>query len=492
MGVAWTSEQVLALSPDAGFAKRGRLLASPSKWAMLGQSRSPTPGASPRAAWGECKGSGKKPYRTIIDLDVDLGGPAFRCSCPSRKFPCKHAIALFLLYAEQASSQANFTQSEPPSWGSEWLAKREQIRKQSKQQTAGSTAKTSLDPTEQAQIQEDQRQKAQKRLAKRDAKVAAGLEDLDQWLQDIMRRGLAELPSEPYHFWDQTAARLIDAQAPGLARRVRELAGIPYADYSAAETGGWPERMLKALGQLHLLVQSYRRLDQLSPAMQAEVRSQIGFTQTKDDLYQRAQLSGPMADPLVHQVHDTWQVLGKVVTEEESLKTQRVWLWGMESQKAAMVLSFAHGRRQPLDASLVTGACFDGKLIFYPGTGQQETGYRALVTERITVPEVCRNRTGDDRIETAIARYAQALSQNPWLFRAPLILAQVLLRYGNDRWWLQDSEQKTLPLSPAFSQGWEILAMSGGRALAVFGEWNGETLLPLSVWSENKFMALEA
>ncbi|MEL7225911.1 MAG: hypothetical protein AAGL17_13920 [Cyanobacteria bacterium J06576_12] len=54
------------------------------------------------------------------------------------------------------------------------------------------------------------------------------------------------------------------------------------------------------------------------------------------------------------------------------------------------------------------------------------------------------------------------------------------------------SRHSTYQIQPAFSQGWEILAMSGGRALAVFGEWNGETLLPLSVWSENKFMALEA
>jgi len=222
--------------------------------------------------------------------------------------------------------------------------------------------------------------------------------------------------------------------------------------------------------------------------MQAEVRSQIGFTQTKDDLHQRAEQS----DPLVVSVSGTWQILGKVITEEDSLKTQRVWLWGMQSQKSAMILSFAHGRRQPLDASLVPGTGFNGRLIFYPGTGQQNTGYRALVTERTTVPDVNRERIGDDLVESAIARYAQSLSQNPWIFRAPMVLSQVLLRFVSNRWWLQDAEDVTLPLSPTFSQGWEILAMSGGRQLSVFGEWNGMSLLPLSVWSGKKFMALEA
>ena len=471
MGIAWTSEQVLALSPDAGSAKRGQSLAHVSKWPLLGKSE--------RAVWGECQGSGKKPYRTIIDLDVDLGGPAFRCSCPSRKFPCKHAIALFLLLAEQTSlEQTDFTEVNPPSWGIDWLEKRAQTTTQK-----SSNAKTDTEIADSsAQVQQ-----AQKRLEKREAKVAAGLDDLDQWLQDIIRRGLADLPAQPYRFWDQAAARLVDAQAPGLARRVKELASIPHQTTSDTNVS-WPERMLTALGQIHLLVQSYRNIAQLSPAMQAEVRSQIGFTHNKDSLLQRAEQS----DPLVISISDTWQILGKVVTKEEALKTQRVWLWGLESKKVAMVLSFAHGRRQSLDASLVPGACCTGKLVFYPGTGQKNTGYRALVTERVTVPEVYRDSIGDELIEAAIAHYAQSLSQNPWLTRSPIALSQVWLRYGEDRWWVQDSEHGTLPLSSAFSQGWELLAMRGGRPLAIFGEWDGMSLLPLSVWSKKTFMALEA
>ena len=283
---AWTSEQVLALSPDAGSCKRGQALATASKWLTLGHSG--------QAAWGECKGSGKNPYRTIIDLSE----PAFRCSCPSRKFPCKHALGLFLLLAEGAS----FGQGSPPDWVSEWLEKRTQSAE--KKQTK---AKAASNPATQIAAQE-------KRLQKRAAKVEAGLSDLTQWLEDIVRQGLAELPSKPYSFWDQTAARLVDAQAPGLARRVQNLAGI-------AHTGeGWPSRMLAALGQIHLLVEGYRNIAGLAPLMQAEVRSQIGWTQTQSDLLARLEQN----DPLVEQIEDTWQVLGKTVTKEDSLKVQRV------------------------------------------------------------------------------------------------------------------------------------------------------------------------
>lgn len=42
---------------------------------------------------GECKGSGKSNYITSGDF-IDIDTPIFRCSCPSRQFPCKHSIAL--------------------------------------------------------------------------------------------------------------------------------------------------------------------------------------------------------------------------------------------------------------------------------------------------------------------------------------------------------------------------------------------------------------
>ena len=111
-----TMEAVLALAPDASSAKAAQGLQNPSQW--------PTLGASGVAVWGECQGSGSKPYQT----QVDLAGPAFRCSCPSRKFPCKHGLALLMLQVQQP---ARFTATETPPWVAEWLASRaEKAQKQ--------------------------------------------------------------------------------------------------------------------------------------------------------------------------------------------------------------------------------------------------------------------------------------------------------------------------------------------------------------------------
>src|ERR1041384_6942648 len=104
----YTREQILQLAPDDASAKAGQQLATRSKWVVLSE--------NPKALWGDCQGSGKTPYKTIVDLT----NIAFKCTCPSRKFPCKHGLGLFLLYSRQPTI---FTASEMPAWVNEWINK---------------------------------------------------------------------------------------------------------------------------------------------------------------------------------------------------------------------------------------------------------------------------------------------------------------------------------------------------------------------------------
>ena len=66
--------------------------------------------------WGLCAGSGKQPYQTV----VDMSGPAYRCSCPSRKVPCKHALALLLNWANGDVPE----RAVPPDFARAWWAGR--------------------------------------------------------------------------------------------------------------------------------------------------------------------------------------------------------------------------------------------------------------------------------------------------------------------------------------------------------------------------------
>ena len=102
-----STEQVIALAPDASAAQSSRGLAHTRQWLRLAQ--------GPSAIWGECQGSAAQPYQT----QVDLNGPAIQCSCPSRKRPCKHGLGLLLLYAAQPD---RFEPAAPPAWvKSSWL-----------------------------------------------------------------------------------------------------------------------------------------------------------------------------------------------------------------------------------------------------------------------------------------------------------------------------------------------------------------------------------
>lgn len=439
MATTWTTEQILALAPDASSAKSGRELATPRKWVTLGNDES--------CAWGECQGSGAKPYQASIDLSE----PAFRCTCPSRKFPCKHALGLFLLLADQP---AGFTVGPPPGWVSEWLASRAQRAEKRSQKE------------EKAEAVPDTRAQA-RRAVQRETKVAAGLAELDLWLRDLARRGLAAAQGQPFGFWEGPAARMVDAQAPGVARMVREMAGVP------ASGDGWQERLLERLGQLHLLREGYQRLDTLPPPTQADIRARIGWTQSQEEL---------MAQP---GVIDHWRVLGQRVEIEDRLRVQRTWLWGRDAGKPALLLQFAPVS-QAVEGGIPPGIGIDAELVYYPGA----VPVRAVIKEHLGQPAPLSALPGWSSIAAAVEAYAAALAADPWLELFPLPLQAVVPIRVGDGWAVRDAEAHLLPLSPRFEWAWELLAMSGGHPLILFGEWDGDTLLPLSACAEGRFCPL--
>ncbi len=105
-----TPEQILALTTSESIKQNAQKLAKASKWLALN--------ANERAAWGELKGSGKEPYQ----VRFDLSDTAYKCSCPSHQQPCKHSLALMLVYADEPSA---FGQQPPPPWVNSWIVARD-------------------------------------------------------------------------------------------------------------------------------------------------------------------------------------------------------------------------------------------------------------------------------------------------------------------------------------------------------------------------------
>lgn len=442
-----TTDQILALAPDDSSVKAAKGLLAPAKW--------PTLGHDEVAIWGECQGSGSKPYQVIIEVS----GPSFKCGCPSRKFPCKHGLALYLLLAQKESA---FTANTQPPWVNEWLSARQE-RAEKKAEKAAQTEAKPADP-----------EAAAKREAKRLERMINGAQDLERWMADLVRHGLADLPAKPVTFWRDAAARLVDAQASGLAAGVRQLE-------SAVSSGeGWQQRTLLHMGRLQLLTEAMQRMDALPDLLRHDVRSSAGWAMDKGDVLAAND-----------RVSDAWHVLGVSHDENEKLWERRVWLRGTASVRNALLLDFSHGGRR-FDQVFVPGTVVKATLGFFPSASPlralwvdepQRTQSSAEDEESNQTPlRTSAPSAVNSAWDAALTSVADALASQPWLQRLPLMLSHAVPVCRDLQWYLRDAEGREVPMRLSTDDGWQLCALSGGHPLAVFGEWLGERLRPLSVW----------
>jgi len=428
----WSPARIAAVAPDPSSLTAARGLAG--RWSATGR--------SDRALWGLCRGSGSKPYTTTVDLD----GPAYRCSCPSRKFPCKHALSLLSVW-----STATVEETDEPDFVVEWLAGRaEKAAAIAEATTAAEPARTP-DPA------------TARRRAER---VSAGLDDLDRWLGDRIRAGLGSVPHNR-DAYDDIAARMVDAQTPGVASTLRSLPSIVATDPD------WPARILAEYGRLHLLVRAYRAADTLPEPLVRSVHTHLGLPTRADEV--RA----------LPAVRDEWHVLAVRTTEDGRVFTRRTWLRGRTTRRWATLLEFAHGSARFEDAAPLVGTIVDADLHFYPAAAP----LRALLGARHRPPLPLGSPPGTD-LDTALDEYADALAADPWIRTWPALLAAVVPTVGDDGWFLVDRDGRALPLGGESDTRWRLLAASGGRPVTVCGDWDGHTVTAVSVFTDDEEVAL--
>nr|WCO03982.1 SWIM zinc finger family protein [Cystobacter sp.] len=429
-----TSEQALALAPDSSVAAAGQKLATERSWQGLGQDG--------RAAWGECKGS------ALYQVRIDLSDLATKCTCPSRKFPCKHAVGLLLLTASE-----RLPSGTPPSWVEEWLSKRSaNAERKAKREAAGAEGAAPVDTEAKA-----------KRSTERHGRIQKGLEALSLWMEDLVRNGFAGLEAETA-MWNTQAARLVDAQAPGLATQVHQLAALP------GSGPDWPRRLLERLGRLALVTEAWRKLDQLPPPLAADLRSFVGIPLREEEVVAQGE-----------RLEDTWVVIGQELEDTERVRAQRTYLLGATSGRMALVLQFAAGAGARFAESFLPGTAFVAELAFWPSAAP----LRAMIRERKGEVHPWTGAVSALSLEGLCERFTEELSRQPFRERMAAMLGQVVpVVDGGRRWWLRDATGAAVRIGPC--DRWRLLALSGGHPLDVFGEWDGEEFRPLSVHVEGR------
>jgi len=406
----WTLEQVAAVAPSPRSVAAAESLAEPNRWSALGGDQ--------RALWGRCRGSGAEPYDTVVD-HVEV---AWRCTCPSRKRPCKHALALLLLWV-----RGGVPDSAPPESVESWIDRRDRT---AAGMASGSDAGPGESPpppgaigdeppTDRDESPPTDRDDLDRSRDERVARMMEGLVALDRWLEDRMRTGLADPELARYATWDQLAARLVDARAGSLANRVRRLAGLVGA------SPDWHAEVLAELGLLHLIAEAGRRLPDLPGQLADAVATASGWQ------VRHADVLGGVPDT------DEWFVAGRSDTREDRIEVRRLWLRGLQSGRWAMLLSFA-AYQQSLDDSLTVGTVVHADLHRYPGGS-----LRALAGRRYADPLLFTTPVAVT-IAEACDEIGRAVAAEPWLERYPSTVAatpSVL-----DRRWVITDSTGSLPL----------------------------------------------
>lgn len=439
-----TLDQVEALAPDAGTLTRAKKIAKPNKYKDVG--------ADERAIWAVALGSST--YETFIDIQ----GPAYKCSCPVNKMPCKHAMGLMVLVAQEPAVAKG---TEPPEAVSAWLAKRDGAAKAKLDKVAGQVK----DPAAQA-----------KRAQQRESNVEKGIEELRRFLEDSVRMGLAESAKRSQDVWDQMQKRLIDAQARGLSRMLdwirREMGNSP----------NWTDSVFRALLRLHALVSAYENREQLPPELVEDIRERIGWSKSKEQVLQSQPIAGP------------WLVMNHATRYESGLYTQTIWLLQQATGELRRVLNFATDfNRETLQGGYRSGTLINGNAYDFSSWSPQR-----VILERPSAFDYEEVEQWDWLEPFAASDIASAMHSlqrqrihHPFQEAWPLLIRNVRLVTKDDQLALVDRDRRLLMVDPTYPRPWQLLSAMGKDEATVFMiTFDGQQVIPWAVRNEQRWHAI--
>ena len=458
--MAFDQQAIASAAPDAASLKAGQGLVKPAKWPLRG--RNDVSGL----IWGECQGSGANPYRVMADVN-DLGS---KCTCPSRKFPCKHALALMLM---RAAGDAGFVEAEPPDWVADWVGRRRKTAGgapaaprptpaggASTADLAAALAETSGEPVEDKPEDPALVAKREAAAAKRAEATRQGVEaacgELEGWIHDQIRSGLGAFLDDLHARTRRIAARMADAKAATLASRIDEaparLLNLPSEERI--------EAAVKELGKLLLLTRAWRAAPEDS-----ELRRELIQAEAREGLLESA--DAPRSAGV-------WEALEVITrTRRDGLVAQSSWFLNLSAAEGrprfAMlqdVFPASAGRRS---APFSPGDRFAGEMVYYPARNP----LRAQIGARDPSAEVAATAWPPAPADDPLAQVAERLLAAPWSLETPLLLGPGAFAADPQgrTWWRAAQGGAVLPLAEKLSG-----PIMGAKIDALAGLWTGARL----------------
>jgi hypothetical protein len=477
--VSLTRERIESLAPDQASLAAALKLVKPATWPVLAAS------ADASILWGECQGSGATPYRVVVSPD----DTSYKCTCPSRKFPCKHVLAVLWLRVDKPD---RFETASPPQWVEEWSARRrpgggrppgrpkadDGEPREAPSLNAALAAEPEAPPADPkaAARAEAQRQRVK---AERENAVLGGLDELDRWILDQLSQGLAGFAQRSQAAVRTLSTRLVDAKAGGLAARLdrltTELFRVP-EDQRA-------DLAIERLAAMTLIASAYRHQDRLPPPLREDVRRAAGWSVRREEL---------LADSAAPRVTATWIVAANL-SEVQPDKLRRLETWlvnagpgqdarskdspdkdapnkdapGDDAPRAAVLIDFVPVSGGAFGFPFEPGECIEGEVVFYPSAAL----LRGLLATRKPA-EAARWPRAQRGLGPALEEFARRLGALPWLDGWPLMMDGVAIRTaGKGALVVADDVGRAIPV--AHSQVEALTPMLGLDGLSLLCLWDG-------------------
>ncbi|CCD84843.1 conserved protein of unknown function [Bradyrhizobium sp. ORS 285] len=454
-----TRERIEGLAPDQASLAAALKLVKPASWPVLAAS------TDAETLWGECQGSGATPYRVVTAAD----GGGYKCTCPSRKFPCKHVLAVLWLRVDKPE---RFESASPPQWVEDWSARRRGSsgRAPGKPKTEGeeTSAAPSLDAAlaeaatpatvdpKAAARAEAQRERIK---AERETAILAGLDELDRWIADQLNQGLADFATRAAAAGRTLSTRLVDAKAGGLAARLEALGTELFrvGDERRADLA------IERLGAMTLIASAYRHQDRLPAPLREDVRRAVGWSVRREEL---------LADVTAPRASSVWIVAANL-SEVQPDKLRRLETWLVNARddvsqpRAAVLIDFVPVSGGGTGFPFTPGEVIDGEIVFYPSAAP----LRGLLASRKTGVAASWPHPLPG-LAAALKDYAATLSVLPWLERWPLLLANVGLRTaGKGALAITDASGGAIAVERGQSD--QLMPLLGLDGLSMLCLWDG-------------------
>ncbi len=238
------SEQTItSIAPNAAAAANGKKLSNGGSFIKLWRSEDDT------FYMGECKGSGKNPYTTSADF-VAEDHPVYRCSCPSRQFPCKHCLGL--LY--EMMSGKNFEICDIPE---DILKKRDKLAAKS----APPKAPEEMTPEEAAKAAKKKAAAAKSASSAKKKKLEKQLEGLDlveKAVKELISAGLGTMGGTSLKTYQDISKQLGDYYLNGPQRLFNRLI-IEITEYQKDNLESHYDNAIDTLEKLYSLLKKSRQ-----------------------------------------------------------------------------------------------------------------------------------------------------------------------------------------------------------------------------------------